>query len=266
MHAHNVTIEWLLCKTTWNNMLAMGEWVSSLHHSATSHLLSYSLSAPPPYVGGNLSQSHLCRHHELRRSQSPLPSHPFEARKHFQCLAYLKSGSHAGRGCVRERWGTLMEFCWNCGDEGVDLRWDIMQKLLLGPEGLGGGQYEMVHPGECPSKPIYDFSYAFTGHSNNRWGPQQPQQRWQMGTTNESTMTPILVQDSEYKDILIHLPMACWFIQTALDQGGRMLVHCVMGTSRSTTVVAAYCEYHWALLFDHLLIKNLFLQLWRPDR
>jgi dual specificity phosphatase 12 len=52
----------------------------------------------------------------------------------------------------------------------------------------------------------------------------------------------IPVQDSEYDDILIHLPGACRFIRTALDGGGRVLVHCHMGISRSATVVAAYCE------------------------
>ncbi|KAI0268084.1 protein-tyrosine phosphatase-like protein [Gloeopeniophorella convolvens] len=50
----------------------------------------------------------------------------------------------------------------------------------------------------------------------------------------------IPVQDSEYDDILIHLPQACRFIQNALDAGGRVLVHCLMGISRSATVVAAY--------------------------
>ncbi|KIK00530.1 hypothetical protein K443DRAFT_679103 [Laccaria amethystina LaAM-08-1] len=50
----------------------------------------------------------------------------------------------------------------------------------------------------------------------------------------------IPVHDTEYEDILIHLPKTCEFIQAALDQGGKVLVHCVMGISRSTTVVAAY--------------------------
>ncbi|KAF8967488.1 protein-tyrosine phosphatase-like protein [Flammula alnicola] len=50
----------------------------------------------------------------------------------------------------------------------------------------------------------------------------------------------ISVEDSEYEDLLIHLPEACSFIQRALDQGGRVLVHCVMGISRSSTVVAAF--------------------------
>ncbi|KAI0068524.1 phosphatases II [Artomyces pyxidatus] len=50
----------------------------------------------------------------------------------------------------------------------------------------------------------------------------------------------IPVQDNEYEDLLIHLPAACRFIQTSLNGGGRVLVHCVMGISRSATVIAAY--------------------------
>ncbi|KAH7910329.1 protein-tyrosine phosphatase-like protein [Hygrophoropsis aurantiaca] len=60
---------------------------------------------------------------------------------------------------------------------------------------------------------------------------------------NESTSPnhlTIPVQDSEYEDLLIHLPQACQFIQSALDEGGKVLVHCLMGVSRSTTVVCAY--------------------------
>ncbi|KAG6878804.1 hypothetical protein C0992_007648 [Termitomyces sp. T32_za158] len=50
----------------------------------------------------------------------------------------------------------------------------------------------------------------------------------------------IAVNDSEYDNILIHLLEACNFIETALKNRGKVLVHCVMGVSRSATVVAAY--------------------------
>ncbi|KAJ3754508.1 protein-tyrosine phosphatase-like protein [Lentinula raphanica] len=50
----------------------------------------------------------------------------------------------------------------------------------------------------------------------------------------------IAVDDCEYDDLLIRLPESCQFIQQALDDGGRVLVHCVMGVSRSATVLSAF--------------------------
>ncbi|THV08026.1 phosphatases II [Dendrothele bispora CBS 962.96] len=50
----------------------------------------------------------------------------------------------------------------------------------------------------------------------------------------------ISVDDCEYDDLLIHLPEACQFIQRALEEDGRVLVHCIFGVSRSATVAAAY--------------------------
>lgn len=50
----------------------------------------------------------------------------------------------------------------------------------------------------------------------------------------------IPVDDSEYDDLLIHLPDGCRFIEEALAHGGRLLIHCVMGISRSTTVCTCF--------------------------
>jgi dual specificity phosphatase 12 len=61
-------------------------------------------------------------------------------------------------------------------------------------------------------------------------------------STDHNHLT-IPVQDSEYEDLLIHLPRACSFIQSALAQGGKVLVHCAMGVSRSPTVVCAYRKF-----------------------
>ncbi|KAJ7849951.1 protein-tyrosine phosphatase-like protein [Mycena olivaceomarginata] len=49
--------------------------------------------------------------------------------------------------------------------------------------------------------------------------------------------------DDEHFDLLQYLPSTCKFIQEALDSGGRVLVHCVMGISRSATVVCAYLMF-----------------------
>ncbi|KAF8196864.1 protein-tyrosine phosphatase-like protein [Mycena galopus ATCC 62051] len=60
-----------------------------------------------------------------------------------------------------------------------------------------------------------------------------------------ATMTHLTVpmMDDEDFDILQHLPATCRFIQDALNGGGRVLVHCVMGISRSPTVLCAYLMF-----------------------
>eukprot|EP00884_Botryococcus_braunii_P003464 jgi/Botrbrau1/13118/Bobra.0187s0075.1 len=50
----------------------------------------------------------------------------------------------------------------------------------------------------------------------------------------------IALSDLETSDILSHLPGCVDFIREALQSGGRILVHCMAGVSRSATAVTAY--------------------------
>lgn len=55
----------------------------------------------------------------------------------------------------------------------------------------------------------------------------------------------ISIEDVEYADLLIHLPIACQFIHQALTSGGIVLVHSVSGISRGAAVVVAYGKQLW---------------------
>ena len=65
------------------------------------------------------------------------------------------------------------------------------------------------------------------------------------GELPESGMTHmrIPVEDVDYADILIWLPVAVRFIHKALTEHGVVLVHCLQGLSRSAAVVAAYRQF-----------------------
>jgi len=65
----------------------------------------------------------------------------------------------------------------------------------------------------------------------------------------------ISVEDVDYADLLIHLPSACRFIDSALRSGGIVLVHCGQGLSRSAAVVAAYCmSISSVFMINHLQV------------
>ncbi|KAF8581263.1 phosphatases II [Ramaria rubella] len=59
-------------------------------------------------------------------------------------------------------------------------------------------------------------------------------------TWDVPTHRAIHVNDTPDENLLIRLPEACQFIQRAIDSGGKIYVHCMMGVSRSVTVVCAY--------------------------
>ncbi|KAJ6567146.1 protein-tyrosine phosphatase-like protein [Mycena capillaripes] len=85
----------------------------------------------------------------------------------------------------------------------------------------------------------------------NLWAAQSEETKEKNGITHILSVCPeatssdakhlvVSVFDSEYEDLLIHLPETCRFIENALAEGGRVLIHCVMGVSRSSTVLTAY--------------------------
>ncbi|KAF9887873.1 tyrosine protein phosphatase yvh1 [Aspergillus nanangensis] len=62
---------------------------------------------------------------------------------------------------------------------------------------------------------------------------------------DEETFAPfqhhrIDVDDVDDENLLEHFPAAIKFIQSGLDSGGSVLVHCAMGKSRSATICIAY--------------------------
>ncbi|KAL0038049.1 hypothetical protein WJX79_000323 [Trebouxia sp. C0005] len=50
----------------------------------------------------------------------------------------------------------------------------------------------------------------------------------------------VKLEDADHANLLLHVPSASAFIQSALYGGGQVLVHCAAGISRSATVVMAY--------------------------
>jgi protein-tyrosine phosphatase len=57
---------------------------------------------------------------------------------------------------------------------------------------------------------------------------------------NEFIYKQIIIADTPGADIYSHLASSCSFIGRAINSGGRVLVHCFAGVSRSATVLASY--------------------------
>lgn len=84
---------------------------------------------------------------------------------------------------------------------------------------------------------------------------KSPEIRSKLGITHVLSITPptvptltnpksnhllIDLPDREFENLLIHLARTSKWIDDALEGGGRVLVHCNEGASRSVTVVCAY--------------------------
>ncbi|KAJ7084854.1 protein-tyrosine phosphatase-like protein [Mycena belliarum] len=85
-----------------------------------------------------------------------------------------------------------------------------------------------------------NLSAAGSEETKNRLGISHTLSVCPQSTSSGPSHLVIPVDDSDYDNLLIHLPDACRFIEDALAHGGKVLVHCVLGISRSTTVLAAY--------------------------
>jgi protein-tyrosine phosphatase len=68
------------------------------------------------------------------------------------------------------------------------------------------------------------------------------------------------VNDVENADIKVHFQKTIGFIRESINQGGRVLVHCYAGMSRSVTIAVAY------LMQEHQMKMDEALRLIRQKR
>lgn len=68
----------------------------------------------------------------------------------------------------------------------------------------------------------------------------------------------IKLDDSPSSDLKIYFSKACQFISDALSVGGRILVHCNLGVSRSSTIVISYLmkSRQWTLKVAHDYVRD----------
>lgn len=62
------------------------------------------------------------------------------------------------------------------------------------------------------------------------------------------------ISDSPGENIGRHFEEIVQWISKAMDQGGKILVHCWSGVSRSTTIIMAFLMYKLALTYDSALL------------
>jgi len=67
------------------------------------------------------------------------------------------------------------------------------------------------------------------------------------------TYKHFVMNDTPSQNILQHFNEAFTFIDNALKNGGKVLVHCAMGISRSSTILASYIMKKYGLPHDKVL-------------
>lgn len=85
-----------------------------------------------------------------------------------------------------------------------------------------------------------------------RGRPLYSRTKVQLGLAHQHTHHPACGADIPEENILCVLHDCFDFIDDARAQGGRVLVHCSQGVSRSATVAIAYCMWKLALSYDEV--------------
>ena len=58
------------------------------------------------------------------------------------------------------------------------------------------------------------------------------------------------MEDTQTENIIVFLDSAISFIDSCVNNGGKILVHCHAGVSRSSSIVIAYIMYRTKATFD----------------
>lgn len=86
----------------------------------------------------------------------------------------------------------------------------------------------------------YAASQDFNHLKNNKIYHLVSAMRQKYDTPTEFTVHRVLVDDVPTANIISSFESTNYFIRQALDKGGKVLVHCQAGQSRSATLIAAY--------------------------
>lgn len=64
----------------------------------------------------------------------------------------------------------------------------------------------------------------------------------------------LALEDSPYENISSQFENICMWISDAMDRGGKILVHCWAGVSRSSTIIIAYLMYKLGVTLDAAML------------